>query len=158
MYVETPFDGVGFVDPFYASIINESLGTEGATSFQIRLPFAKGMLHQVDVRGFLDEYNINRSEDAHTYVDAFGIKRDLSKARIFITESMFKAKKWIVEYLKSTGNEDMDPMAFYCEMLRKYDHALYVSLIIEPYKVKNFPFFKLKLKQTSPATSIDSPE
>lgn len=133
LYVDTPFDGVGFVDPSYASIINESLGTEGATSFQIRLPFAKGMLHRVDVRGFLDEYNTNRSGDTHTYVDAFGIKRDLGKARIFITESMFKAKKWIVEYLKSTGNEDMDPMAFYCDMLKKYDHALYVSGTNLPY-------------------------
>lgn len=133
LYVDTPFDGVGFVDPSYASIINESLGIESATSFQIRLPFAKGMLHQVDVRGFLDEYNTNRSENAHIYVDAFGIKRDLGKARIFITESMFKAKKWIVEYLKSTGNEDMDPMAFYCEMLRKYNHALYVSGTNLPY-------------------------
>ena len=133
LYVDTPFDGVGFVDPSYASIINESLGTEGATSFQIRLPFAKGMLHRVDVRGFLDEYNINRSGDTHTYVDAFGIKRDLGKARIFITESMFKAKKWIVEYLKSTGNENMDPMAFYCDMLKKYDHALYVSGTNLPY-------------------------
>jgi predicted metal-dependent hydrolase len=133
LYVDTPFDGVGFVDPSYASIINESLGTEGATSFQIRLPFAKGMLHRVDVRGFLDEYNTNRSGDTHTYVDAFGIKRNLGKARIFITESMFKAKKWIVEYLKSTGNEDMDPMAFYCDMLKKYDHALYVSGTNLPY-------------------------
>ena len=133
LYVDTPFDGVGFVDPSYASIINESLGTEGATSFQIRLPFAKGMLHRVDVQGFLDEYNTNRSGDTHTYVDAFGIKRDLGKARIFITESMFKAKKWIVEYLKSTGNENMDPMAFYCDMLKKYDHALYVSGTNLPY-------------------------
>ena len=91
------------------------------------------MLHQVDVRGFLDEYNTNKSGDTHTYVDAFGIKRDLGKARIFITESMFKAKKWIVEYLKSTGNEDMDPMAFYCDMLKKYDHALYVSGTNLPY-------------------------
>ena len=133
LYVDKPFDGVGFIAPSYGALINASLGIEGATSFQIRLPFVKGMLHQVDVHGFLDEYNIERSEDAHTYIDAFGIKRDLGKARIFITESMFKAKKWILEYLKNSGKEDMDPMAFYCEMLKKYDHALYVSGTNLPY-------------------------
>lgn len=133
LYVDKPFDGVGFIAPSYGALINASLGIEGATSFQIRLPFVKGMLHQVDVHGFLDEYNIERSGDAHTYIDAFGIKRDLGKARIFITESMFKAKKWILEYLKNSGKEDMDPMAFYCEMLKKYDHALYVSGTNLPY-------------------------
>lgn len=133
LYVDKPFDGVGFIAPSYGKLVNAALGTEGATSFQIRLPFVKGMLHQVDVHGFLDEYNINRSEDSHIYIDAFGIKRDLGKARIFITESMFKAKKWILEYLKNTGKEDMDPMAFYCDMLKKYDHALYVSGTNLPY-------------------------
>ncbi len=133
LYVDTPFDGVGFIAPSYALLINESLGTQNATSFQIRLPFAKGMLHQVDVHEFLDVYNQKRSEDAHIYVDAFGIKRNLGNARIFITESMFKAKKWIIEYLKNTNQEDMDPMAFYCEMLNKYDHALYVSGTNLPY-------------------------
>lgn len=133
LYVDKPFDGVGFIAPSYGKLVNAALGTEGATSFQIRLPFAKGMLHQVDVHGFLDEYNKERSENAHIYIDAFGIKRDLGKARIFITESMFKAKKWILQYLKSTGNEDMDPMVFYCEMLKKYEHALYVSGTNLPY-------------------------
>ena len=133
LYVDTPFDGVGFIAPSYGKLVNAALGTDGATSFQIRLPFAKGMLHQVDVHGFLDEYNKERSENAHIYIDAFGIKRDLGKARIFITESMFKAKKWILEYLKNTGKEDMDPMAFYCEMLKKYDHTLYVSGTNLPY-------------------------
>jgi hypothetical protein len=35
--------------------------------------------------------------------------------------------------LKKTGKEDLDPMAFYCEMLKKYDHALYVSGTNLPY-------------------------
>ena len=59
LYVDKPFDGVGFIAPSYGKLVNAALGTEGATSFQIRLPFVKGMLHQVDVHGFLDEYNIN---------------------------------------------------------------------------------------------------
>ena len=131
LYVETPFDGAGFIAPSYGALINDALGTEGATSFQIRLPFVKGMLHQVDVHGFLDKYD--RSEADHIYIDAFGIKRNLGKARIFITESMFKAKKWIVEYLKKSGMEDTDPMVFYCKMLKEYDHALYISGTNLPY-------------------------
>ncbi len=137
-YAKTPFDGAGFIAPSYGKLINASLGTESATSFQIRLPFVKGMLHQVDVHGFLDEYNKKRSENEHIYIDAFGIKRNLSKARIFITESMFKAKDWIVEYLKKNGRENTDPMAFYCEMLKKYDHALYVSGTNLPYGHSKF--------------------
>lgn len=79
------------------------------------------------------KYNEDRSEDYHAYTDAFGIKRDLGKAKIFITESMFKAKKWIVDYLEKINQTDKDPMEFYCEMLKEYDHALYVSGTNLPY-------------------------
>ncbi len=48
--IETPFDGVGLISKEYAEYINRALKLDGATSFQIRLPFAKGMLHQVDFR------------------------------------------------------------------------------------------------------------
>lgn len=93
-YVDIPFDGSGFITPEYASYINKALKIKGATSFQIRLPFMKGMLHEVDVHEFLETYNNKKGEQ--WYEDAFGIKRDLSKAHIFVTESMFKGMKWIL--------------------------------------------------------------
>lgn len=132
-YVDIPFDGSGFITPKYASYINEALNIKGATSFQIRLPFMKGMLHEVDVHEFLETYNGKKSEQL--YEDAFGIKRDLSKAHIFVTESMFKGMKWILQYLDSASNKTthMDPMVFYCDMMKKYDHALYISGTNLPY-------------------------
>jgi hypothetical protein len=133
LYISTPFDGEGFVSPAYAEFINESLGTEGATTFQVRLPFIKGMLHCVDVHDFLERFNKDRISDKHIYVDAFGIERDLSKAQIFITESMFKGKKWIKDYLEQIKDNHDDPMVFYCDMLKEYDHALYISGTNLPY-------------------------
>ena len=132
-YVDIPFDGSGFITPEYASYINEALNIKGATSFQIRLPFMKGMLHEVDVHEFLETYNGKKGEQL--YEDAFGIKRDLSKAHIFITESMFKGMKWIRQYLDSASDKatNMDPMVFYCDAMKKYDHALYISGTNLPY-------------------------
>ena len=132
-YVNIPFDGSGFITPKYASYINKALKIKGATSFQIRLPFMKGMLHEVDVHEFLETYNGKKGEQL--YEDAFGIKRDLSKAHIFITESMFKGMKWIRHYLDSASDKaaNMDPMVFYCDAMKKYDHALYISGTNLPY-------------------------
>lgn len=132
-YVDIPFDGSGFITPKYASYINEALNIKGSTSFQIRLPFMKGMLHEVDVHEFLETYNGKKGEQL--YVDAFGIKRDLSKAHIIITESMFKGMKWIRHYLDSASDKaaNMDPMVFYCDTMKKYDHALYISGTNLPY-------------------------
>lgn len=138
LYVDAPFDGSGFITPSYASIINQALGLNNATSFQIRLPFAKGMLHTVDVHKFLDQYNETRTSKEHWYEDAFGIKRDLGKAKIFITESMFKMHQWLIDYrsklLKNDSSKDeIDPMIIYCNALKKYGHALYVSGTNLPY-------------------------
>ncbi|MEE1101304.1 MAG: hypothetical protein U0K86_07465 [Agathobacter sp.] len=129
---ETPYDGEGLITPEYSGYINESLGIKGANSFQIRLPFAKGMLHQVDVIGFIDEYTVDGAgEEQYLYVDAFGIERDLSKAHIFMTESMLKCKKWLIKHCEKIGVED--PMQYYCEAIAKYNHGFYVSGTNLPY-------------------------
>ncbi len=129
--VPTPFDGVGMISPGYATAINDALGIEGATSFQVRLPFVKGMLHQVDFIEFLREFDPEGMEkDTYEYEDAFKIKRDLKKAKILITESMFKGIKWIKKHCDDNG---IDPMNYYCEALEKYKHAFYVSGTDLPY-------------------------
>lgn len=121
--VDIPFDGAGFISPEYASYINEALGTTGATSFQIRLPFMKGMLHEVDVHQFLEEYNIHKDGEENWYKDVFGKKRDLSKAHIFITESMFKGQKWLIKHLSNLEDDKYGhPMEFYCDAMNKYEH------------------------------------
>ena len=129
--VDTPYDGEGFITPAYSKYINEALGVKGANSFQIRLPFAKGMLHEVDVIGFIKEYTAEGTgEEQYLYKDAFGIERDLRKAHIFLTESMFKGKDWLFEYCKK---KKIDPMKYYCEAIAKYNHGFYVSGTNLPY-------------------------
>lgn len=130
--VDIPHDGVGLITEDYAKYINTSLGIEGATSFQIRLPFAKGMLHQVDVCGFIEEYtNKGKGDKQYIYEDPFGIERDLRKAKIFMTESMLKGQDWFVEHCKK--HKIKDPVQFYCDMIKKYNHALYISGTNLPY-------------------------
>lgn len=132
LYVHTPYDGQGLITPEYSEYINKALGINGANSFQIRLPFAKGMLHQVDILGFIDEYS-NRSagDEKYLYIDAFGVERDLRKAHILMTESMFKGKDWLIEHCKEHNIED--PMEYYCSVIKKYNHGLYVSGTNLPY-------------------------
>lgn len=119
-YVDTPFDGSGFITPTYSCYVNTSLGTSDATSFQIRLPFIKGMLHEVDVHAFLREHNSDNDSHTNLYTDAFGFKRDLYKAHVFVTKSMFKAYSWLKQYCEAAKKEGktIDPMEFYCNALK----------------------------------------
>ena len=147
--VDIPFDGSGFISPEYASYINEALGTTGATSFQIRLPFMKGMLHEVDVHQFLKEYNIHKDDKENWYKDVFGEKRDLSKAHIFITESMFKGQKWLIKHLSNLkDNKYGHPMEFYCDAMNKYEHALYISGTNLPYGHSKFTHLSYQMINT----------
>lgn len=130
--IEKPYDGQGLIIPECASCINEALGISGASSFQIRLPFAKGMLHQVNVIDFIEEYTPNRmGDEKYLYTDAFGIDRDLRKAHILMTESMFKGKDWLEAHCEELKIED--PMVYYCNLIEKYNHGLYVSGTNLPY-------------------------
>lgn len=130
--VNMPFDGEGIITPLYSQYINDSLEMEGATSYQIRLPFAKGMLHEVDVHQFLDEFTKNGPKgEEYWYEDAFGIQRDLKKAHILLTESMFKGQAWLWEHCKKNGIDD--PMEYYCNKINHYHHALYISGTNLPY-------------------------
>lgn len=121
------FDGEGLICGEYAGLINNALNLR-ANSFQIRMPFIKGVVHTVDFHGFLKEF----SAGDMTVKDIFGIRRDLSKAKIILTESMFKASKWLREIWAnditlSSGKEIEDPMAFFFARMKEYDHALYIS-------------------------------
>lgn len=125
--IDVPYDGQGIVSPSFANRMMQSLGGEDRNSFQIRLPFVKGMLHRVDFHGFIAEndqtWNVKES---YVIEDAFGINRDLKKAQIIMTKSMFKCFSWLVEL-------EYDPMQFYCDKLKEYGHALYVSATDLPY-------------------------
>lgn len=124
------FDGEGLICPVYAGIINEKLKDpkrnnycqRDSHSFQIRMPFTKGMLHEVDYDKFFSRYAGKKP----LYIDdAFGCKRDLRKAKILLTRSMFKCYNWLCDWSQKRGIED--PMDYYFEKIKKYNHALYVT-------------------------------
>lgn len=146
-YVQTPFDGVGMISPEYAGRINEKLHISGATSFQVRMPFIKGMLHKVNFKSFIEEYDEEGWEEKkYDYVDAFGITRNLKEAHILLTESMFKGMKWIKEYCDEKNIKD--PMEFYCDALNKYRHSLYVGGTNLPYGHSKYTHLSYQMVNT----------
>ena len=108
----TEFDGEGLISKEYAARLNKALGGRH-TSFQIRLPFVKGMLHQVDFHDFF------RSAGTTHLTDLWGVKHPVAKVDVILTKSMFKGYGWLTENGKSW--ED------YWAAFRKYRHALYVT-------------------------------
>ena len=119
--IEEVFDGEGLISRDLARKINEKAHFDGATSFQIRMPFIKGMLHSVDFHAIVREYLGDL--DSYMIKDLFGVERDLMKAQIVIPASMFKCKNWLENEL---GEKD-SCMKYYFEKFYEYNHALYIS-------------------------------
>ena len=130
---DTMFDGEGIICPEYADFIGKQLGKEDVNSFQIRMPFMKGVLHKVDFHGFLKDKTILSGYDGkYEITDCFGKTRDLKKARIIMTESMFKAAGWLKELWAEDSTfypktEYDDPLKFYFERFHEYGYSLYIS-------------------------------
>lgn len=108
----TEFDGEGLISKEYAARLNKALGGRH-TSFQVRLPFVKGMLHQVDFHDFF------RSAGTTHLTDLWGVKHPVAKVDVILTKSMFKGYGWLTENGKSWSD--------YWAAFRKYRHALYVT-------------------------------
>ena len=108
----TEFDGEGLISKEYAARLNKTLGGRH-TSFQIRLPFVKGMLHQVDFHDFF------RSAGTTHLTDLWGVNHPVAKVDVILTKSMFKGYGWLAENGKSWSD--------YWATFRKYRHALYVT-------------------------------
>lgn len=108
----TEFDGEGLISKEYAARLNKALGGRH-TSFQIRLPFVKGMLHQVDFHDFF------RSAGTTHLTDLWGVNHPVAKVDVILTKSMFKGYGWLAENGKSWSD--------YWATFRKYRHALYVT-------------------------------
>lgn len=110
----TLFDGEGLISKQYAEIIDKVFCEKHIhTSFQIRLPYVKGMLHQVDFKDFLS------SGGCDTITDLWGVEHDVREVDIILTKSMFKGYGWLTE----NGMNWND----YLKAFRKYHHALYIT-------------------------------
>ena len=126
----TPYDGEGFVTPGYAALIRSALfypKDTNPTSFQIRMPFTKGMLHEVDFKAFLArEFDLSKEEAGNLWIeDYFGITRSLKDVEVVLNASMFKCGKWLKNY-DPAWDDDGDPLKYYFDKMWKYDHCLYV--------------------------------
>lgn len=115
--LKSPFDGEGLITPQAAKLIREALAEASGekvgaigTSFQIRLPFCKGMLHTVDFKGAIRKFGqmegapAYKDKDAVWVTDIYGFARNLLQAEIVLTESMFKAATWL--NVEANGGEE----------------------------------------------------
>lgn len=142
----SPFDGEGLICPDYAAIINRQMKIPmrnnhavtdvndkeyhlGATSFQIRLPFCKGMLHTLSwkklIMDQIHDMNVDIKYEDLYIKDIYECWRKLDKVKIILTRSMFKCNKWWEQYCKSKGVTDK--VGYYFSQIKKYDHSLYIS-------------------------------
>ena len=104
----TEFDGEGLI----SKRLSDSLDSIH-NSYQIRMPYIKGVVHEVDYASLFDEL------DVAEIVDIFGNKHNPHAVDLIINKSMFKGYGWMLEN-NLTWKE-------YLERCRNYNHALYIS-------------------------------
>ena len=110
----TCFDGEGLISKRYAKVVDQAFcGSTVHTSFQIRLPYIKGMVHQVNFHWILDLCG------QKTITDIWGQEHNIKDVDVILTKSMFKGFGW----LKDSGMTWSD----YWDAFRRYRHALYIT-------------------------------
>ena len=110
----TEFDGEGLISFQYAKSIDDVYpDKEIHTSFQIRMPYIKGVLHKVDFRSFLAELGV------YEIKDMWGVYHSIETVDIILTKSMFKGCGW----MEQNGMNWSD----YLAKCKEYEHSLYIS-------------------------------
>ncbi|MDD4495687.1 MAG: hypothetical protein PHV32_15345 [Eubacteriales bacterium] len=127
----TEFDGEGLVSRELAEKMDmEFCGKNIHSSFQIRMPYIKGVVHEVDFKSLFAELSVPY------IVDIWGQKHPIQDVDLILTKSMFKAFGWITYNGLS--------WAEYLDRCKKYCHALYISGVnqVEPqqYTELNYQF------------------
>lgn len=118
-------DGEGFISEEFGAYLEQLLRqvekervTGCLSSFQIRLPFIKGMVHRVDFKKYFHENNIAKIKDSYE------VKHDVDKIQMILTESMFKACEWLgIKF----GKKNKEAWQYYWDQIREYNHSLYIS-------------------------------
>ena len=129
------FDGEGLISKDFAADINTSMQEEDIyqdedeeeresksddiNSFQIRLPFLKGVIHSTDILAFCKKHNISEIEGLYSFKNRKLKKYKVEKIKLVITESQFKAASFM-KYLNLTMDD-------YFDYLEKYDYHIAVS-------------------------------
>lgn len=105
------FDGEGLISPYFARELRIHGG--GHASFQIRLPYIKGVVHTVDFAAMLQELGVAE------ITDVWGNRHPVESVHLILTKSMFKGFGWM-EQNNVSWNE-------FRRRWEQYDHALYIS-------------------------------
>jgi hypothetical protein len=123
------FDGVGLISTRLGEKLSEIIGDgRKYTSFQIRLPYIKGMIHKVDFHGFYKEAFPNAND-----IECLdGLKRKIEDIDLILTESQFKGYKWIKRHLINSDSST-DVFEYYWNRIKKYNHSLYISGVNKNY-------------------------
>ena len=110
------FDGCGIHHPAMTKKVQQLLGLKNPpTTQQIRLPFIKGVTHEVDYTSFFREHGIE-------YItDIWGQKHSVDKEMYILTEGMYKGLK----YFKEDGS--YGDWLRYWDRFRKYNHCFGIA-------------------------------
>ena len=110
----TCFDGEGLISKGFAEKLDIAYcGEHIHSSFQIRMPYVKGMLHEVDFHVFFKQFNTK------VIRDVWGNAHAVEDIDIILTASQFKALGWFWD----CGRDWND----YWKAFKKYNHALYIT-------------------------------
>lgn len=104
------FDGEGIISKELSYMLTES-GQHH--SFQIRLPYIKGVVHEVDFKKLFSELRVTK------IIDIWGNAHAVADVDMILTKSMFKGFGWMTENGLT--------WAEYLNRCRKYKYALYIS-------------------------------
>ena len=104
------FDGEGIISKELSYMLTES-GQHH--SFQIRLPYVKGVVHEVDFKKLFSELHVTK------IIDIWGNAHAVDDVDMILTKSMFKGFGWMTENGLT--------WAEYLNRCRKYNYALYIS-------------------------------
>lgn len=114
-----PADGAGIVHPEIAQDIRRRLkrGKDCCfgTSFMLRAPYIKGVVHEVDYTSFLVERGVE------WITDIFGTKHSVYEPMIILTKSQYKCYGYYKEY---GDQRDYDK---YWDAFKKYNHCLGIA-------------------------------
>ena len=110
----TLFDGEGILSPALTEEIDRLYcGKHIHTSFQLRMPYIKGMVHEVDFHGLFREATVTK------ITDLWGVEHPIERVHMILTKSQFKGCGWMTE----------NGLTFeeYLKRLRAYRHTLYIT-------------------------------
>ncbi len=109
----TEFDGEGLISPALAYTLDPLKEEHPHHSFQIRMPYIKGVVHEVDFKTLFAELGVAQIRDI------FGQWHSVRNVDMILTKSMFKGFDWM--------KENNIPWGEYLRRCRQYEHGLYVS-------------------------------